>query len=323
MSQENFRFRTPSPDKLSRDLSWSTLSLKSITNDSDLRKPNKPGFIVKYNKTSPLQTNKDLQDTVKRLSAQLTLEKKTVEVLEERLDSQSHLHSTEISKLRSELKSLQSTITDWKTRKTDQLRLELDSLSLQLTQCKSQVTALTSMFVDMLEPLVKPEDQEERENEERISLMTGIQNVLITKLEAIGKEINVDLNREIGKIKSWGGFDGENKTDLPRECPEMSIDSPADFSYVKDDLALPPISYSIEYFAAQSPVEAAIPSLQSTRKLDQVETFDATSEVYRLKQEILDRIQRKILESEGGSANSTVQMAEVMYDFEPQRVMTI
>lgn len=331
MSRENFRFRTPSPDKLSRsDLSWSTLSLKSITNDSDVRKPAKAGFIVKYTKRSPVSAPAlDPPDTVKRLTAQLTLERKTVEALEERLETQSKNYSQEREKLRGELKVLQEIVQDWKARKQGEIRQELETVTCKLEKCKGHIRVLTSMFVDMLEPLVKPQDQEERESEERLLLMAGIQGALIGKLETTGRETEMDLSGEIGKIKAWGGrfpaFAGGNSTEvtpnlaLPRDCPEISIDSPADFSYVKDDLALPPLSYSIDYFTAQSPVEAAAPSLQSTKKIDHLESFSPSSEVYRLKQEILDRIQKRILETEADSKAFQTQ-AEVLFDFEAQRV---
>jgi len=330
MSRENFRFRTPSPDKLSRsDLSWSTLSLKSITNDSDVRKPTKPGFIVKYTKSSPESAPAvDLKDTVKHLTAQLTLERKTVEALEERLEAQSKLYAQEREKLRGELKVLQEIVQDWKARKQGEIRQELETVTYKLEKCKVHIRVLTSMFVDMLEPLVKPEDQEERESEEKLMLMAGIQGVLIGKLETAGREAEMDLSGEIGKIKAWGGrfsaFPAEIPANLalPRECPENSIDSPADFSYVKDDLALPPLSYSIDYFTAQSPVEAAAPSLQSTKKIDHLETFSPSSEVYRLKQEILDRIQKRILETEPDFKPFQAQ-AEVLFDFDAQRVRPI
>jgi hypothetical protein len=330
MSQENFRFRTPSPDKLSRsDLSWSTLSLKSITNDSDVRKPTKPGFIVKYAQRSPAKPQgTDLQDTIKHLTAQLTLQRKTVEVLEERLETQAKSYNQEKEKLRGELKTLQEIVQDWRSRRQGQIRQEIEAINSKLEMCKGHIRILTGMFVDMLEPLVKPEDEEERESEERLMLMRGIQSVLIGKLESAERETEMDLSGEIGKIKAWGGcfsseIEGNRKEIanllLPRECPESSIDSPADFSYVKDDLALPPLSYSIEYFTAQSPVEAAAPSLQSTKKIDHLETYDPSSEVYRLKQEILDRIQRRILETETDFKPFQPQ-AEVLFDFDAERV---
>jgi len=100
---------------------------------------------------------------------------------------------------------LQEIVQDWKAGKQGEIRQELETVTYKLEKCKVHIRILTSMFVDMLEPLVKPEDQEERESEERLMLMAGIQGMLIGKLETAGREAEMDLSGEIGKIKAWGG----------------------------------------------------------------------------------------------------------------------
>ena len=278
-----------------------------------------------------------LQDSVKKLTAQLTKERKSTQALEQRLAEEENAHKQEQAKLRSDLVSIQQTVQKWKSQQHDKLNSELVTLKSTLEASRMHIKSLVGVFVGVLEQLIvrnfySDELMVDPVEEERLCALEAIQKMLVGKLESVATGTGTDLDLEITNVRNWTP---KPTYQMPKQ---MSVSKPAPVSMrpQQDSFAMDPeddvkpfpqISYSVEYFTEDTPVEGEpeeLHPLNPLRALDENRSKNAlaeerTPEMDQLKMRIMNRIKQKSEESPGRFV-SEQEFAIAKFDFEGERV---
>ena len=139
--------------------------------------------------------NSKLLETVKRLTQQLTKEKKTNDLLEEKLKDQALNHKTETSNALKNSEKLQKTVNSLKnslvavTAERDQLLENLKKAGGLLNTCQEEVKTLTKLFVSEISQFITSIDERIKEN-------------ILKQLRNSMKVCKIDLNNQIFEVEN-------------------------------------------------------------------------------------------------------------------------
>ena len=139
--------------------------------------------------------NSKLLETVKRLTQQLTKEKKTNDLLEEKLKDQALNHKTETSNALTNSEKLQKTVNSLKnslvavTAERDQLLENLKKAGGLLNTCQEEVKTLTKLFVSEISQFITSIDERIKEN-------------ILKQLRNSMKVCKIDLNNQIFEVEN-------------------------------------------------------------------------------------------------------------------------
>lgn len=280
-----------------------------------------------------------LQDSVKKLSAQLAKERKTIQALEQRLQEEETTHKQEQTKLRSDLVGIQQTVQKWKSQQHDKLSSELTTLKSAVETSRVHIKGLVGVFVNVLEELLvdnvySDELMLDPMEEERMSALEGIQKLIVGKLETVAAGTGTDLEEEISSVCCWTSKPAyQLPMQMPASKPVSSLrPQPDSFAIDPEDDSkpFPQISYSVEYFTEDIPAESepeALHPLNPLRSLDEnraktAQEDDKSPEIDQLKQRIINRMKRRTEDSPTRSVQEQ-DIAIASFDFEGERVGTI
>ena len=276
-----------------------------------------------------------LQESVKKLTAQLVKERKSGQALEQRLAEEESIHKQEQSKLRNDLLSIQQTVQKWKSQQHDKLNSELSTLKSALDSSRLHIKGLVNVFVGVLEQLVvrdfyADELMIDPMEEERWSALEGVQKLLVGRLEVVAAGTGTDLESEIASVRSWAP---KPTYQLPKQMPlsKQAALRPGPDSFAvdpeDDHKPFPQISYSVEFFNEEIEAEResdTLHPLNPLRALDEnraktSQTDQRTPEMDQLKLRIMNRIKGRSEEPSPPSPPSP-DIAIAIYDFEGERV---
>lgn len=277
-----------------------------------------------------------LQDSVKKLTAQLAKERKNGQALELRLAEEESAHKQEQSKLRNDLVSIQQTVQKWKSQQHDKLNSELSTLKSAQDTSRLHIKGLVNVFVGVLEQLVvrdfyADELMVDPMEEERWSALEAVQKLLVGRLEVVATGTGTDLEAEIASVRSWAP---KPTYQMPKQMAvpkAVSTTRPQTDSFAvdpeDDPKPFPQISYSVEYFNEEIEAEReteTLHPLNPLRALDENRSKTSpndqrTPEMDQLKMRIMNRIKCR---SEEPSLPflPAPEIAIAIYDFEGERV---
>ena len=278
-----------------------------------------------------------LQDSVKKLTVQLTKERKSMQALEQRLSDEEATHKQEQSKLRNDILNIQQTVQKWKSQQHDKLNAEMSSLKAALETSRVHVKGVVGVFVGVLEQLVVrgfygDELMIDPMEEERWNALEAVQKLLIGKLETVAAGTGTDLDSEISSVRNWSP---KPTYQLPKQMPSSKPVSqlrPQQDSFAidpeDDPKPFPQISYSVEYFNEETEVDAeaeTLHPLNPLRALDEnrgknSQNDQRTPEMDQLKMRIMNRIKGNSEVAPLPALVSAVEIAIAVYDFDGERV---
>ena len=270
-----------------------------------------------------------LQDSVKKLTAQLAKERKSTQTLEQRLQDEETAHKQEQTKLRNDLVGIQQTVHKWKSQQHDKLSAELTALKSAIDTSRMHIKGLVGVFVSVLEQLLannvySDELMLDPLEEERMSALEGIQKLIVGKLETVAAGTGTDLEDEITSVCDWTS---KPTYQLPKQMPTSKPAHSDSFAMDLEDESkpFPQISYSVEYFNEDTPVESEPEALhplnplraleENKRKTDYED--DKSPEIDQLKLRIINRMKGRTEDSPSKPASD---IAIAQYDFDGERV---
>lgn len=183
-----------------------------------------------------------LQDTIKRLSAQLTKEKRNSQQLELSLKEAQGVKNSEMSAIVSNIERAQRTIESLRSAQQslssekEKFVSEASVFTEKLAKSNSHIESMAYLLVTVVETVFNLFS--ETSTEQQI-LINNVHSAVIEEFYRIRKDLNVNLKEHIEKANSW-----VESSDMPEDNTYVS--QAGAFDYVQNEDI--PISYTVEYF---------------------------------------------------------------------------